>query len=226
MSDPVEKFSQGNNDELSPNNSASPSVKSTDTSTYFEAWLESIQPQLSSQVSSGPAEESLSARSADPEPVPGEFRFEGTLRVDCYVTGLMRSQTGTLVVSETGEVDTDLVVAAAIIDGVVRGDIRAEQVELGSNARVIGNIETPSLAIQPGAVFEGRCHFVPALTKAYQPAPVAAEVPRRSVVRSRAVTSAPVAAEVPRRSVVRSRAVISAPLESEAAEELVAAAGR
>ena len=206
MSDPGEKFSQGNNDELSPNNSPSRSVKSTDTSTYFEAWLESIQPQLSSQVGSVPAEESFPARSADAEPVAGEFRFEGTLRVDCYVTGLMRSQTGTLVVSETGEVDTDLFVPAAIIDGVVRGDIRAEQVELGSNARVIGNIETPSLAIQPGAVFEGRCHFVPALTKACEPAPVAAEVSRLPVVRSRAVTSEP--------------------LESEAAEELVAAAGR
>ncbi|MEK6333834.1 MAG: polymer-forming cytoskeletal protein [Acidobacteriota bacterium] len=207
MSDPVEKFSQGNNDELSPNNSARRSVRSTDTSTYFETWLEFILPQLSAEVSSGSVEGSVPARSADAEPVPGEFRFEGTLRVDCYVTGLMRSQTGTLVVSETGEVDTDLFVPAAIIDGVVRGDIRAtEQVELGRNARVIGNIETPSLAIQPGAVFEGTCHFVPALNKVCQPAPIAAEVARLSVVRSRAVTSEP--------------------LESEAAEELVAAAGR
>ena len=208
MSDPVERFSPGNHEELSLNNSTASGNSLSDTSAYFADWLESIQPQLSSEVNTGPAEESLPARPAGAAPVPGEFRFEGgTLRVDCYVTGLMRSHTGTLVVSETGEVDTDLFVPAAIIDGVVRGDIRAtEQVELGRNARVIGNIETPSLAIQPGAVFEGRCHFVPALNKVCQPAPVAAEVPRLSVVTSRAVTSEP--------------------LESEAAEELVAAAGR
>jgi len=53
-------------------------------------------------------------------------------------------------------------VATAIVDGLLRGDIRAtERVELGSQARVIGNIETPALAIQPGAMFEGQCHFLP-----------------------------------------------------------------
>jgi cytoskeletal protein CcmA (bactofilin family) len=208
MSGPVEQFSQGNDDQLSVTDSAESSNSLPETSTYFADWLESIQPQISSEVDSGPANQSLPApaRSSGPAPVPGEFRFEGTLRVDCYVTGLMRSQTGTLVVSETGEVDTDLFVPAAIIDGVVRGDIRAEQVELGSNARVIGNIETPSLAIQPGAVFEGRCHFVPAAEKVSQPVQLAAEVPRPAVVRSLAVTTEP--------------------LETEAAQAMVAAAGR
>ena len=209
MSGPVEQFSQGNDDQLSVTDSAESSNSLPETSTYFADWLESIQPQISSEVDSGPANQSLPApaRSSGPAPVPGEFRFEGTLRVDCYVTGQMRSQTGTLVVSETGEVDTDLFVPAAIIDGVVRGNIKAtEQVELGSNARVIGNIETPSLAIQPGAVFEGRCHFVPAAEKISQPVQLAAEVPPLAVLRSLAVSTEP--------------------LETEAAKALVAAAGR
>jgi cytoskeletal protein CcmA (bactofilin family) len=51
----------------------------------------------------------------------------------------------------------------------VRGDIHATgKVELGSTSRVIGDIETPELAIQPGAVFEGRCAFPPS-TRADQP---------------------------------------------------------
>ena len=52
-----------------------------DTGSYFEAWLDSLRP--SSKTIDSP------------------FNFEGTLRLDCYVTGVVRSQTGTLIVSET-----------------------------------------------------------------------------------------------------------------------------
>ena len=116
------------------------------TSPYFEAWLDSLRP---------------SAKSVD-----SPFNFEGTLRIDCYVTGVVRSQTGTLIVSETAELQANIFVATAIVDGLVRGDIRAtERVELASQARVIGNIETPALSIQPGAMFEGQCHFLPLSAK-------------------------------------------------------------
>jgi cytoskeletal protein CcmA (bactofilin family) len=124
---------------------------SPDTSPYFEAWLESLRPSSKTIDSPAPA---------------SQFNFEGTLRLDCYVTGVVRSQTGTVIISETAEVQANIFVATAIVDGLVRGDIRAtERVELGSKARVIGNIETPALAIQPGAVFEGQCHFLPSPRK-------------------------------------------------------------
>jgi cytoskeletal protein CcmA (bactofilin family) len=134
----------------------------SNTSPYFDAWLKSIQPVLTLDENPGLGSESPSKDSLpEPPPVPGEFRFEGTLQVDCYVTGLVRSHTGTLVVAESGEVNTDLFVPVAIIDGLVRGDIKATvRVEMGSSAKVLGNIETPSLRIEPGAVFEGHCHFV------------------------------------------------------------------
>jgi cytoskeletal protein CcmA (bactofilin family) len=119
----------------------------SDTTPYFEAWLESLSP---------------SSKPADSPAPTSQFKFEGTLRVDCYVTGVVRSQTGTLIVSETAELQANIFVATAIIDGLLRGDIRAtERLELGSTARVIGSIETPALAIQPGAVFEGQCRFLP-----------------------------------------------------------------
>jgi cytoskeletal protein CcmA (bactofilin family) len=127
-----------------------------DTSSYFEAWLEDLMPALAPHQNLVPAQLAV-----DDAPPPGELRFEGTLRVDCYVTGQLRSLTGTLIVSETAEVESDIVVATAIIDGFLHGDIHAtERVELQSHARVIGNIESPALAIQPGAVFEGQCHFL------------------------------------------------------------------
>ena len=180
------QLSQGVVDEASLNLADSSddfTVQLPDTSTFFDAWLESIRPQSTSEFNSVPTTHSSpkSARLAGPAPVPGEFRFEGDLRVDGYVTGLVRSQTGTLMVSETGEVDTDLFVPVAIIDGLVRGDIKAtERVELGRTARVMGNIETPSLSVQPGAVFEGHCHFVPA----NQTAPRLTDAPRLAMVQS------------------------------------------
>jgi cytoskeletal protein CcmA (bactofilin family) len=118
-----------------------------DTSPYFEAWLDSLRPPAKIVES--------------PAPV-SQFNFEGTLRLDGYLTGVVRSQTGTLIISETAELQASIFVATAIVDGLVRGDIRAsERVELSSEARVMGNIETPALAIQPGAMFEGQCHFLP-----------------------------------------------------------------
>jgi cytoskeletal protein CcmA (bactofilin family) len=211
MSGPDGQLSKDIGNEASLNHSAG-SGESTDfpdTLKYFDAWLESVQPQLASEGNPVPANQSFPAPEHFPGPSlgPGEFRFEGILRVDGYITGMVRSYTGTLVVTETCEVDTDLFVAVAIIDGLVRGDIKAtERVELGSSGRVIGNIETPSLTVQPGALFEGRCHFVPALNVVNQPAPqLPTEPPRLSVVRSREFTAAP---------------------HEEETEPLVAAAGR
>src|SRR5882762_3386677 len=180
------------------------------TSPYFDAWLKSIKPIRTLEENSGPDRETRPSKepSAEPPPVPGEFRFEGTLQVDGYVTGLVRSYTGTLVVTEAGEVNTDLFVPVAIINGLVRGDIKAtERVELGSSAKVIGNIETPSLRIEPGAVFEGHCHFVQSSQKPVN------ELHRQSP------------AETPRLSVMGQRGVTGVRDKAEA-EALVAAAGR
>jgi len=93
------------------------------------------------------------------EPVK-EIIFEGTLRVDGYMAGLIRSDDGRLILSASGTIDGDIFVREALINGIVRGDIQGTQrVELSSTARVIGDIETAQLLIQRGATFQGRCAF-------------------------------------------------------------------
>ena len=100
-------------------------------------------------------------------PPPREIAFEGILRINGYAAGLIRSDEGHLIVEADGEVDADISVHDASINGCVRGDIRAKRkVELGGSARVVGDIETVALSIEPGAVFEGRCIFVHAPTAA------------------------------------------------------------
>src|SRR5258708_24936847 len=132
-----------------------------DTASYFEAWLKDLnQPELL-RKDLGPQEPAV-----DTEHAAGEFRFEGTLQVDGYAKGRIHSLTGTLILGEAAELQSNIVVATAIINGRVFGDIQAtERVELLSHARVIGNIESPALAIQPGAIFEGECHYLPSPVK-------------------------------------------------------------
>ena len=101
--------------------------------------------------------------------------------------------------------------ANATINGLVRGSIRAtESVELTSSARVIGNIETTALSIQPGAIFEGQCRFLPRSHEAN------AEEDEQSRVAS------------PTNSMVSSQRLPTKPYkeETEEAEPLAAVAGR
>jgi cytoskeletal protein CcmA (bactofilin family) len=82
------------------------------------------------------------------------------LRVDGHLSGQVKSEGGTLIVGNNGQVDADIEVAVATIHGAVNGDITASQrLELGRAAKVHGNITTPSLVIEQGAVFEGSCRM-------------------------------------------------------------------
>ena len=91
----------------------------------------------------------------------GEASFKGMLRVDGHLSGKVNSEGGTLIVGNNGQVDADIEVAIATIHGTVNGDIIASQrLELGRAAKVNGNIQTPSLVIEQGAVFEGSCRMV------------------------------------------------------------------
>lgn len=90
--------------------------------------------------------------------VSGDAEFKGMLRIDGRFTGRVRSEKGSLIVSAGGVVEANIEVASAKINGTVNGDIVAtERVEFGRSARVRGNIQTPALVIEDGAIFEGGC---------------------------------------------------------------------
>ncbi len=91
----------------------------------------------------------------------GEASFKAMLRVDGHLSGTVNSEGGTLLVGNNGQVDADIKVAVATIHGTVNGDIVASQrLELGRAAKVNGNIQTPSLVIEQGAIFEGSCRMI------------------------------------------------------------------
>jgi cytoskeletal protein CcmA (bactofilin family) len=93
--------------------------------------------------------------------VTGEANFKAMMRVDGHLSGRVSSSSGTLIVGANGKVDANIEVAVAVIHGTINGDIIATQrLELGRAARVNGNIQTPSLIIEQGAMFEGSCKMV------------------------------------------------------------------
>ena len=93
----------------------------------------------------------------------GETNFQMMLRVDGHLTGSVASDGGTLIVGTNGVVDANVSVASAMINGTVNGDIVAtERLQLGRTAKVVGNIETPRLVLEDGAILEGGCTMIKA----------------------------------------------------------------
>jgi cytoskeletal protein CcmA (bactofilin family) len=105
--------------------------------------------------------------------VDGDAEFKGMLRIDGRFNGRVRSEKGSLIVSAGGVVEANIEVASAKINGTVNGDIIATgRIEFGRSARVRGNIQTPALVIEEGAIFEGNCRMQP------QPKPETAKTPK------------------------------------------------
>ena len=87
----------------------------------------------------------------------GKLTFEGTVRIDGKFTGTIVTS-DTLVVGEGANVSAEVRCGTVVIHGEVEGNIQAKHgVEIHPPARVRGNIETPSLMIAKGVVFDGQC---------------------------------------------------------------------
>lgn len=93
----------------------------------------------------------------------GDTSFQMMLRVDGHLTGTVTSDGGTLIVGNNGQLDANVSVGIAQINGTINGDVTAtERIQLGRTARVVGNIATPKLIIEDGAIFEGSCTMMKA----------------------------------------------------------------
>ncbi len=87
----------------------------------------------------------------------GKLTFEGQVRIDGKFTGQIFTK-DTLVIGDGAKVSAEISAGTVIVNGAVEGNIRASQtVELHQPGRVKGNVETPSLSIDRGVVFEGSC---------------------------------------------------------------------
>jgi cytoskeletal protein CcmA (bactofilin family) len=92
--------------------------------------------------------------------VVGDVEFAGGLHLDGKVIGNIRGAAdgkSQLSISEHGSVEGTVEAGAVILNGTVNGDIFArERIQLGSQARVNGNVSYGIIEMAPGAVITGR----------------------------------------------------------------------
>lgn len=87
----------------------------------------------------------------------GKLTFQGAVRIDGKFSGEIVTD-DVLVVGESAEVTATVNVGSLILNGTLRGNVRAKKaVELHAPARLLGDIETPQLVIHSGVIFEGHC---------------------------------------------------------------------
>lgn len=86
----------------------------------------------------------------------GKLSFKDTVRIDGCFRGEITSQ-NTLVVGETGEIMATVRSRNVIVSGTVTGNVFAtEKIVLHKTARVEGDIEAGCVAIEEGAIVNGK----------------------------------------------------------------------
>jgi cytoskeletal protein CcmA (bactofilin family) len=114
----------------------------------------------------------------------GKLEATGTFRIDCALRASLVSA-DTLILAEHAVAEGRLIANTVLIAGRFDGEIEARtKVEIQRGAIVTGQIQTPCLVIEPGAIFDGHCQM-PMLaragaTNAEAPKPIA--IPIRSAV--------------------------------------------
>jgi len=92
--------------------------------------------------------------------VNGDVEFSGGFHVDGYVKGNVRAtkdEQAVLSISERGCVEGSVMVPHVLLNGTVKGDVRATaRVELGPKARVIGNVQYKLIEMSIGAEVNGK----------------------------------------------------------------------
>ena len=89
----------------------------------------------------------------------GTLSFEGTVRIDGKFEGVVKTK-DTLVIGETGNMQADLEVGTLVCKGKLKGTVLAsKKIEMHPTSKITGNVQTPALSIQLGAVLDGQLNM-------------------------------------------------------------------
>jgi cytoskeletal protein CcmA (bactofilin family) len=115
----------------------------------------------SSSSSSSDAPTDLRSFLGEGTDINGEVKFTEIMRVDASISGTITSDSGSLLVMEKGRIKATVTAGIVEISGIVEGTITAKtSVKIHPSGRVYGDIYTPALIIEHGAVFDGKCHML------------------------------------------------------------------
>ena len=97
--------------------------------------------------------------------VTGDFEFESGLHVDGFIKGnVSATETGSrLSISERGCIEGEVHVPVLVLNGTVQGDVYvSESLELGTKARVEGDVYYNVIRMEAGATVNGKLVHKPA----------------------------------------------------------------
>lgn len=88
--------------------------------------------------------------------VIGDISFADRLQVDGKTQGKLTSDNGTLIVGESARIEAQIDVGVCVVHGFVQGNLIARsKLEIRKSGRVQGDVITPVLLVEEGAVFNG-----------------------------------------------------------------------
>ena len=89
----------------------------------------------------------------------GTLSFDGIVRIDGKFEGKIKTK-DTLVVSETGEIIADVEVGVLVCKGKLQGTVLAtEKIEMHPESTIIGDVKTPAVRIELGAILDGHLNM-------------------------------------------------------------------
>ncbi|MGM0597665.1 MAG: bactofilin family protein [Myxococcota bacterium] len=96
----------------------------------------------------------------------GELNFEDPVRIEGKLSGKVNSEKAALIIGKGGFVEGEIFVRELINQGRIEGDVKVlEKTKLESSSQFKGKLETKSLEIASGAVFNAECFMETKATK-------------------------------------------------------------
>ena len=89
--------------------------------------------------------------------ITGDIKSNGDIRVDGSLTGNLNTK-GKVVIGPTGKIKGEVLCKNSEVSGIIEGKISVVQLlNLKASSKILGDIATSKLSIEPGARFTGTC---------------------------------------------------------------------
>ena len=91
--------------------------------------------------------------------ITGDIKSNGDIRIDGSLSGNLNTK-GKVVIGTTGKIKGEVVCKNSEVSGIIEGKITVGQLlNLKASSKILGDIVTSKLAIEPGARFTGNCNM-------------------------------------------------------------------
>ena len=89
--------------------------------------------------------------------ITGDVKSNGDIRIDGSLKGNLSTK-GKVVIGPTGKVNGEVICKNSEVSGIIEGKITVGQLlSLKASSKILGDIATSKLSIEPGAIFSGTC---------------------------------------------------------------------